>query len=349
MQVFCTLFDSFYLDKGLTLYNSLDHVSREFVIYILPMDSRCSEVLSKMKLDNAVIINYDEFETDELKLVKMQRNRAEFCWTCTPYLLLYVLRKFKESICTYIDADMFFYKNPQSLLDEIGQCSVGVVEHRFSKSLENKQMEKSNGRFCVEFNTFRNNEEGLCVLEEWKTQCFQCCTSERTKDVFGDQKYLDSWPQKYSGIHIMETPGGGVAPWNIARYKGIDVKNYILKDCMDGKIFDLIFYHFHMVEFIDEHTADIHVFIRNGKKDKELVYAIYSEYLKELYRIRKFLEENYHVKFVSMLPENSKKSLSKKIQENKGRLLFLLWKKVYCLGKRKQDLINCQMLIMEDE
>ena len=44
-MVFCTLFDSYYLDKGLTLYHSLKKVSDQFKLYIFCFDDSSYEVL----------------------------------------------------------------------------------------------------------------------------------------------------------------------------------------------------------------------------------------------------------------------------------------------------------------
>ena len=40
---FCTLFDSYYLDKGIALYKSLERVSNDFTLYIFCFDDRSFE------------------------------------------------------------------------------------------------------------------------------------------------------------------------------------------------------------------------------------------------------------------------------------------------------------------
>ena len=63
---FCTLFDSYYIDKGLVLYKSLESVSDDFVLYIFCFDDRCFEILNNMKLKHAVILHNSVLEDEEL-------------------------------------------------------------------------------------------------------------------------------------------------------------------------------------------------------------------------------------------------------------------------------------------
>jgi hypothetical protein len=133
---FCTLFDKNYLYKGLTLYNSLLKLCPDFVIWILCMDDIAYEILKKMNLEHAVLIKLPDFEDEELRKVKPKRTVAEFCWTCTPSLLLYVLRNNPSvDMIAYLDADLFFYSNPLPIYEEFGDNSIMIIEHRFPEHL----------------------------------------------------------------------------------------------------------------------------------------------------------------------------------------------------------------------
>ena len=59
---FCTLFDSYYLDKGLALYASLDKVCENFTLYIFCFDDRSYEILKELALPHMVALHQSAFE-----------------------------------------------------------------------------------------------------------------------------------------------------------------------------------------------------------------------------------------------------------------------------------------------
>ena len=67
---FCTLFDSYYLDRGIALYNSLNNVMDDFTIYIYAFDALSYSILSDMNLDNAIIISENDILDEELCKIK---------------------------------------------------------------------------------------------------------------------------------------------------------------------------------------------------------------------------------------------------------------------------------------
>ena len=178
MLTFCTLFDSNYMDKGLVMYESLKNVADEFKLYILAMDERCESVLKELNLEHVVVISLSNFEDPELLELKKKRARAEYCWTCTASLIDYVFKNYQEDYCTYIDSDLYFYANPKVLIQEMCQadCSVQIVKHNFGTDRRSLEKEKRSGKFCVEFNTFKNDTEGRKILNTWKRQCRNHCS-----------------------------------------------------------------------------------------------------------------------------------------------------------------------------
>ncbi len=210
---FCTLFNSYYLQKGIATYLSLEKVTDEFHIYVMAFDKECYESLKSYGFKHMTVELLDDFETPELLAVKAERNMAEYCWTCSAAITYYFVNKYKLPSITYLDADLYFIHNPKILIDEIGDASVGLSEHWFGYKNERA------GRFCVQFVYFKNDEEGMKALTWWKDSCIDWCYSRYEDGKYGDQKYLDYIPERFSNVYIIKNRGCGVAPWNMKKYK----------------------------------------------------------------------------------------------------------------------------------
>lgn len=247
---FCTLFDSNYLLKGVAMLHTLKQHCPGAHVHVLCMDGQTREILTQMDLPHVTCLSLSEVEDDALLAVKPGRSMAEYCWTLSPCLPWHVLQHNPciDSI-TYLDADLYFYSPLRPLFDEIGDASIVIIEHRFPPALKHLEV---NGRFCVEWVGFRRDEQGLACLARWREQCIEWCFHRLEEDRMGDQKYLDQWPGKYSGLHILQHPGAGVAPWNYSQYR-FDQDDHG-KITLDGA--PLIFYHFHQFQFLSNGSFD---------------------------------------------------------------------------------------------
>lgn len=355
-MVFCTLFDSNYLDKGLVLFDSLKKVVDDFKLYVIAFDDKCYEVLSDIADKRIVPISMKEFETEELLIAKSNRTRGEYCWTCSCFSIAYVLDNY-EDICTYIDADLYFYSNPQCVIDEMIEhdCQVQIIEQRLDNRRISRELTKKMGKYCIEFNTFTNDSNSRKVLRWWQDRCLECCTASPDGKVFGDQKYLDDWLERFESINVVENVGAGVAPWNIANYIIKFDENsalYSAEHLVSGKKNELVFYHFHDVTFVDEKIVDIGVYNQAAHTEEEMVKLIYYPYIKQILSKRKMLAEKYNIHFlgkqthrsslVDMLKISRLKSMLIKI---KGYSLVGLLQFAWYQKNRKKNIIDIQDLI----
>ncbi|MBF0123432.1 MAG: hypothetical protein HQL21_08545, partial [Candidatus Omnitrophica bacterium] len=171
MRTFCTLFDKNYLFQGVALYNSLKRHSKSFQLYVLCMDSTAFNTLTKMKLENCVPISVDELLNSEVAQVRERTTHGQFCWVCQPLLCQFVLDKFKVDMVTYLEADSLFFSDPEVLFQELEASSVSLVSHNFSPEFE--RFLPGSGKFCVQFNAFRNDAAARRTLQYWRECCFQ--------------------------------------------------------------------------------------------------------------------------------------------------------------------------------
>lgn len=285
-MIFCTLFDSYYLDKGLALYQSLARCTKDFKLYIFCFDDQSFQILSDLSLKHAVIVHHSQIEDDTLLKLKKERSKAEYCWTCTPVIIEYVLKQCKEENCTYIDADLYFFRSPKILFQEIEEAKANIVitEHRFTDSLNDRRLCKRSGRYCVEFNFFDQSENAWKALNWWKERCFEWCFHLYEPERMGDQKYLEKFPILFEGVHELQHLGGGVAPWNLAQYElsRIEKEGPVLLEKKTKKEFPLVFYHFQNIRYLSENRVNV----SSGTHSKKVKDAIYPVYLREIEQIR---------------------------------------------------------------
>lgn len=338
MVTLCTLFDANYLDKGLVLYESLERCVKEFRLYTLAMDQKCLQILRDLRLSNATIISLDDFcKEEDLEILRKQRSAAEFCWTCTPHLIEYIFEQYGEVVCTYVDADICFYGDCSCLIKEMGEKAAQIVEHRFTNSVEDQIAQLQSGKYCVEFNTFRNTVEGRSLLNWWKEQCrISCSSTQNDGKVFGDQKYLEEW-ENDKRVAILRNEGGGVAPWNVAQYRLVkqasDDGTILIKNKKTKKEFKLIFYHFHNVSYLNLNKANISVYQRAWGVDDALIQAIYPAYLRQADKMKTLLKEKYdiqpllsvHPSFEGRVtPDRTIKDLFRSLRTNGIRGLYVM-------------------------
>lgn len=293
---FCTLFDSGYLDKGLVTYYSLSKYCTHFHMYIVAFDEEAYACLTDMKLECCTVLFINDIENDRLRQIKKERSHAEYCWTCSSYITLYIMENMSVDNCTYIDADLMFFSNPERLVDELVKSgdSVLIVGHNYPDTQEYAEISRKFGRYCVQFNTFLNDPRGRRVLEDWTHNCLEKCDDGSDGKTFGDQKYLDDWESDYEGVHILRHKGGGIAPWNIGEYvlkeNGSEL---LLKERSTGDVFPAVFYHYHGFQYKNKYYIDMSSVRRHEKVDLSLLYIIYGTYVSETDKIRSFLINQY--------------------------------------------------------
>jgi hypothetical protein len=298
------------------MYESLKANSSIFHLYIFAFDKLTHDILIDLNLVHVSVISLADFETTELKKVKKDRSKAEYCWTCTPSVISYVINRYNVADCTYIDSDLYFYSDPAVLLSELDQHNKNVLitEHRFSW-LPRLYGEKRAGRFCVQFITFRNEESSLKILNKWSEQCITWCFSRYEDGKFGDQKYLDEWPSAYPNIHILEHQGGGIAPWNLGRYrffKNGDSFSGIIKE--NGSEFNVVFYHFQYVKSHLNGSYDLGWFMIPDSI-KNMFYAPYITRIEEIESMLRNMDSNYRTCYSEYQTGNLKNILKTGIKK----------------------------------
>jgi len=302
MNYYVTLFDKKYLPHGLALYNSMCKFCLPFKLIILCVDDLTFNTLKALDLKHIQLLKLSDLENQNLKKIKKKRTHVEYCWTLTPFSILFAF-EFNPKInqITYIDSDIFFLKNPKKIFDELNKNKkeILITRHGFAKEYDQSHI---SGEFCVQFIPVKR--EALDIIDEWKKKCLKWCYNRAEDGKFGDQKYLELWPKKYhKRVHICENDKWFLAPWNAIRF------NY----------YDGIIWHFHAAKIFTDKNFKLVGLKCIGYKIPEIVKNnVYKKYFMKIKNSISILEKmnfrinnNYHSSIKNLLFEFTKKILNK--------------------------------------
>lgn len=246
-RYYCTYFDKNYLVKAIALMESLStHEKNSYVLYAICLDEISRAMLEKIKVPNVETIPLHLIEMRNPALASARGNRSlvEYYWTLTPSIIFWLFENNPHiDALTYVDADMYFFSSPDPVFAEFEGSSVIIHEHRFPDEFKSLEV---HGKYNVGLLCFRRDSAGLKVLSWWRDRCLEWCYARLEDGKFGDQLYLNNWPEQFSGVKVLEHIGAGVAPWNHTQYSfRYDRKQGVMVD--DSA---LIFYHFHSFTFV---------------------------------------------------------------------------------------------------
>ncbi len=284
MYHFCTYFDRNYLSRGLALHQSLQRHCPESILWVLCMDTAVHQILLDLSLPSLNPISLEVFELGDAPLhaAKQNRSRVEYYFTCTPSLPLYVFNHSTDvDLVTYIDADLFFFSDPTPLFEELAGSSVAIIGHRFPPHLRHLE---THGIYNVGWLSFRRDENGLACLRWWRDRCIEWCYDRLEGNRYGDQKYLDDWPQRFRGVRVLDHKGANLAPWNVTNYSLRFEAGQILVDEQP-----LLFFHFHGLKEVFPYVFDTNLKPYGGGSIPLLKPLVYRPYLRELYSTYKVI------------------------------------------------------------
>lgn len=286
----CTLFDKGFLAKGLVLYHSLVRQGTPFQLFIFAMDDFTADYLQELQAPGLIVIPRSKFEDAALLKVKRERTRAEYYWTCGSSAVRFVLRNYPVPACTYLDADMCFYAPPQTIEATLGSHSIGITPHRYAAAYDQN---RSHGVYCVQYVTFRRDDAGLAAVEWWRDRCLEWCHARAEDGKFGDQKYLDDWPERFPGVKVLDSTGTGVAPWNCRDFELFRQSGgeWWVRDRESRGTGRLTFFHFHELRFLPQRRVKL---VAGGyEMPAAFLQGLYRPYLWELLQVAEEVERRY--------------------------------------------------------
>jgi hypothetical protein len=212
----------------------------------------------------------------ELQKIQSERSRTEFIFTAGPTFLSHIMQHHLDplDVLVYLDADLYFFDRPALVLDELGSSSVGIIEHRYPKKLGAKLAKY--GRFNVGWVGFRNDPQGIHVLNWWAERCLEWCSDVPQGDGrYADQGYLNAFPD-FASVQILQSPGFNLAPWNTGSHQITKTANGIHVD--DSR---LVFFHFHGIRETRRWYITSQLLYKSPTS-RALMEGVYKPYLSHL-------------------------------------------------------------------
>jgi lipopolysaccharide biosynthesis glycosyltransferase len=212
-RVFVTHCDINYFSRAYLLIESVSH-QEDSTFYLVCDDLETYHLAQKWKLNNMVPIEISSIENlyEELKDVKKNKTHIEYMYCLTPFVIKSVLRLVDRESVVYLDADTFLFRERNQEWLRIGNESVGITPHRFPERLKHLE---STGIFNVGVLYFKNDENSKAVLEWWGRKCISDTSTGGTREVFGDQLYLNQFPSMGDFVKIINDEHINLAPWNL--------------------------------------------------------------------------------------------------------------------------------------
>lgn len=317
MRSYCTLFDKNYLVQAMALYRSLLNHAGEFTLYALCMDDEAYEFFQKTTVPSLVPLELACLYTAEVLKVKERTTHGQFCWVCQPLLCLHVLDRYNVEMVTYLEADSLFFGSPEPLFEELHDYSVSLVPHRFPPRLD---YSAESGKYCVQFNAFRNDEYARSVLTYWKNGCFRYMSSKPLH--YPGQKTLDQWIAKFPRVREISHPGAGVAPWNVMQYKLEKTDAGVTLNSQP-----VIFYHYHQYLRYEDGSHELGEY---PLPDVAVEY-FYKPYINLLADVQEWLQtvdSTFVYRKEKMRPKGLRQVLSGFIPKDLADWLFTLRRKI---------------------
>lgn len=262
---FVACFDINYTIQALALLESIENKIVNYNFFIFCMDNESFEIISKLENTKIIPMKFEDYENNHLRQLKKERKKNEYFWTITPRLSLIIFDTFEEvEQLTYIDTDIFFIKSPNNIFENFNKSKkdILITKHNYSPKYD-----KSNesGKFCVQFLII--NRKGYDIIKDWSLLCDEWCYDKVEENKYGDQKYLDYWPENYKNrIYIEKNRDAFQGPWN-ADSTNVD---------------EAVVYHFHGLRKIKK---NFYLLNRGYNIPEDTVKKIYDIYFNTLKKI----------------------------------------------------------------
>ncbi len=283
---YCSVVSAHRLFKAIAMLESLNQHNEDYQIYVLCTDDEAKNTLTEKNLQNITILDIASIEDNDLRKARSNRSTLEYNWTLKPALLYHVVKTYPGAkYYALLDADLYYFEKLDLIFNEAPNASFYLTDHNNSKRFIH--FYDLYGRYNTGFLGCTRSNTTLTHLNWWRKKCIELCTAkpDTQKKLRGTQRYIEDWPKKIAGTHVVKSPGANTASWNIERYKLTRLNNRLLVDNQP-----LVFYHFSGLGIYNSREFNLSHFL---KLQENVVNWIYLPYVHHLSRIVEEICTNY--------------------------------------------------------
>lgn len=321
-----TICSNNYLSEALTLGDSLKAnglAKNNFFIFLCDkkkIEINYEDLIFKViEITDAIVPGFTEL-TQRYQLVELNTS-------VKPSLFKYLFKSFNENIFAYLDPDLFFYKNIEIVVKELGDSSVLLTPHILnSVTLDSHPSESvflNYGLYNLGFLMLRKDYIANQILDWWEERTLKIGYDNPSKGLFVDQLWMNLTPIYFENVKISRHIGLNTAYWNLTE-RSISSKNdyYFLNETEE-----LVFFHFssfdHSMKELSKRGSTIdpnqwEIILEMMSKYKTHLNANSFEFYKGFIPSYKISFENYLERY---LPEKKISSLNLKILKILGKIL----------------------------
>ena len=282
--------DSNYLSRAYVLRESIMIKSSDCQLYIVCYDKETFENALKLDIPKNSLILLENFyrHFPELMQIKNARSHSEFMFCLTPYILIYMTEILALSKVLYIDADQYITGNPKSLFELDLDPIVAISSHNFLPELTHLN---KYGKYNVGVLLIKRTPESLALMKWWARKCRESTSvDEKNPEVFGDQKYLDSFSLIFPDTYVYKNLGINCAPWNCEKIEINAEGAFTMNDTLQMETFHFSGLKYNKFFFMAG-------FSRYRKKlPKNVKKLLYDIYVPKLIRADKVLQKEMKIK-----------------------------------------------------
>jgi hypothetical protein len=277
-RVYCTRFDSGYLARAVVTWESLRAVDPGAQLHVVCFDDRCYEAMSALALEGVTHHPLSELEAWDPELAGTRKGRSwvEYLWTAIPVTPMFALERSGADSVTFLDADLMFFSSPQPIFDELGSEPLLLTPARYPAAYP---WLAHCGLYPTQYLPLTRDPTSQEAYAWWRERCIEHCSEqiEVEENRYADQKYLERWLELFEGVHVLEHPGAGLAPWNMERHE-ITAGPAEAPVLVDGR--PLIFFHYtRFRRYRNGRTDPADPRFRVPRNARELIFEPYAERL----------------------------------------------------------------------